>query len=224
MKQTGKKTDLIILALIVSVVLVANTVLMPTVKAAPTELAYDDGTAEASDARSMGYVYAVKFSLPSGWVKAKILTARYYVFADPATFNVIIYNGDGSSILFGPLAVTPTSTGWFDVDLSSYNIIVWGDFRVAWQWAVAFDPVIGLDQSGPDGRSYYRTSPSGSWHQFSSQDIMIRAVVEWQDPSRPVGGHVMATNKLEILAPYMALAGLVAVVSAVVVVKRRTKA
>ena len=41
--------------------------------------------------------------------------------------------------------------------------------------------------------------------------------------SRPVGGLVIPTNKLEILTPYIALAGLVIAVSAVVVVKRRSK-
>jgi Tol biopolymer transport system component len=44
----------------------------------------------------------------------------------------------------------------------------------------------------------------------------------WQPiPPRPVGGVVIPTNKLEILTPYLALAGLAAAVSAVVVVKRR---
>jgi len=38
---------------------------------------------------------------------------------------------------------------------------------------------------------------------------------------RPVGGVVMPTNTLAITAPYLGLAGLVAVVSAVVAVKRR---
>jgi len=37
----------------------------------------------------------------------------------------------------------------------------------------------------------------------------------------PVGGVVMPTSKLEILTPYLALAGLVAIVSAVVAVKKR---
>ena len=37
----------------------------------------------------------------------------------------------------------------------------------------------------------------------------------------PVGGVVMSTNKLELLAPFLALAGLIVAVSAVVVVKRR---
>jgi Tol biopolymer transport system component len=40
-------------------------------------------------------------------------------------------------------------------------------------------------------------------------------------PGRPVGGVVSPTNKLEILTPYLALAGLVIAVSVVVVVKRR---
>ena len=38
---------------------------------------------------------------------------------------------------------------------------------------------------------------------------------------RPVGGVVMPTNTLAITAPYLALAGLIAAVSAVVAVKRR---
>ena len=39
--------------------------------------------------------------------------------------------------------------------------------------------------------------------------------------SRPVAGYVMPTNKLSILAPYLALAGLVGVISAVVAARRR---
>jgi dipeptidyl aminopeptidase/acylaminoacyl peptidase len=47
-------------------------------------------------------------------------------------------------------------------------------------------------------------------------------VPNWQPlPARPVGGVTLPTNKLEILTPYLALAGLVAAVSAVVVVRKR---
>jgi hypothetical protein len=38
---------------------------------------------------------------------------------------------------------------------------------------------------------------------------------------RPVGGLVMSVNKFEILTPYLALAGLIMAVSAVVAVKKR---
>jgi hypothetical protein len=49
---------------------------------------------------------------------------------------------------------------------------------------------------------------------------MIRAVV---DPIgiAAVGGVVVPTNKLEVMAPFAALAGLIVAVSAAVVVKRR---
>ena len=40
-------------------------------------------------------------------------------------------------------------------------------------------------------------------------------------PARPVGGLTLPTNKLEILTPYLELAGLVIGLSAVVVRKRR---
>jgi hypothetical protein len=42
-----------------------------------------------------------------------------------------------------------------------------------------------------------------------------------QTPPRPVGGHVAPVNKLAVLTPYFALAGLVAAVSTVVVIKRK---
>jgi hypothetical protein len=44
---------------------------------------------------------------------------------------------------------------------------------------------------------------------------------QFDDPDGPVGGVVMSTSKLEIVAPFAALAGLIVAVSAVVVVKRR---
>ncbi|MGB6681299.1 MAG: hypothetical protein WBF08_08275 [Candidatus Bathyarchaeia archaeon] len=42
-----------------------------------------------------------------------------------------------------------------------------------------------------------------------------------QEPATPVGGYVTPINKLEILTPYIAIAGLIAAVSAVYVIKRR---
>jgi hypothetical protein len=42
-----------------------------------------------------------------------------------------------------------------------------------------------------------------------------------QQEPRPVGGVVSAVNKLDLLAPYIALAGLIAAVTMVVVARRR---
>ncbi|WP_455279212.1 hypothetical protein [[Eubacterium] cellulosolvens] len=204
------------LVCIIILAMIASTII-PQAYAA-TELAYDDGTQEFEDGRPIGTVYAVKFSLPSGWSGAKILTARYYVKDDIATFNVYILDNDGNSIIFGPLAVTPPSQDvFFDVDLSSYDIIVSGDFWVAWEWAVDYNPTIGLDIDDPDGRSYYGTI--GSWSQFQTQDIMIRAVVE--ESTLAVAGVLIPVNKLAIITPYIALAGLVAAISTVYFIKKK---
>jgi len=46
-------------------------------------------------------------------------------------------------------------------------------------------------------------------------------VVTCNQVARPVGGVTMPTNKLEIVAPFAALAGLIVAVSAVVAVKKR---
>jgi hypothetical protein len=60
----------------------------------------------------------------------------------------------------------------------------------------------------------------GHWDVELINDYMIRALVEDLTP-KPVGGLVMPTNKLEIITPFLALAGLIVAVSAVVVVKKR---
>jgi len=58
--------------------------------------------------------------------------------------------------------VTPSATGWFDVDLTAYDIAVSGDFYIAIEYETAFQPGIGFDASGsPAGRSY--GGSSGSW-------------------------------------------------------------
>ena len=59
-------------------------------------------------------------------------------------------------------------------------------------------------------------------------DVMVsNGVVEQREPTTPsgpsgyVGGEVFSANKLAVLSPYLALIGLVGVISTVVAVKRR---
>jgi hypothetical protein len=54
-----------------------------------------------------------------------------------------------------------------------------------------------------------------------SKDFETWGILNLAGVNRPVGGVVVPTNKLEIVAPFAALAGLVVAVSAVAVVKRR---
>ncbi|MCX6659438.1 MAG: hypothetical protein NTX81_03530 [Candidatus Bathyarchaeota archaeon] len=55
---------------------------------------------------------------------------------------------------------------------------------------------------------------------LDENDVSTWAILQ-TSLSRPVGGVVMSTNKLEILTPYLALVGLVTAVSAVMMVGRR---
>jgi hypothetical protein len=195
--------------------------IIPSAYAATVELFYDDGSTTTGFAGGPGYYLAVKFSLPSGWNDAKLITARYYILglSAPTDFNVHIFGSDGSTRLLGPLTVTATTLQtWLDVDLSSYNIIVSGDFYVAMEF-ITRAPTIGLDFSDPDGRSY-ENNPD-DWHQTTSLDIMIRAVVEQY--ATPVGGIYAPNDKLSILTPYIALVGLIGAISAIFAIRRWRK-
>ena len=146
------------------------------------EIAYNDGDFEAT-------VYsgerAVKLSLPSGWPSARLLTARYYIKFDPETFIVHIYDGDGSTELIPSFEVTPSGTGWFNVDLSSFDLTVTGDFYISIEWIYGENSEIGLDSSNPDGRSYYATDSGWSQQPFG-ENYGIQAVVQQAiQPTQP---------------------------------------
>jgi len=147
------------------------------------------------------------------------LTAKYYIYpGDLATFNVAVFGGDGSTQLFGPHSVTPSSPGWFTVDLSSYSIIVGRDFYVAIQYIAVNFPDIGIDSDDPIDERTYRNGP-GSWLLITTYDQMIRAEV---DPA-PVGGVVYSPDKLAILSPWLVAIGLISavVIASFIVEKRR---
>jgi hypothetical protein len=187
---------------------------------AAAELAYDDGTAEVGQTFESGKYFAVRFSLPGGCKSARLLKARFYKAApehDDTDVKVHILGSDGLTELTAPFTYdVAVDDSWNDADLLLKNIIVTGDFWIAIEFLVSFDPYIGFDLSPATGHSYAGTP--GNWLQNPEGNYLIRAVIEC---SAPVGGTVMSTDKLAVLTPYIALAGLVIAVSAVVVVKRR---
>jgi len=213
--MTTRKLPLTLLCMIV---IVSTVSFLPVQEArASTELKYDDGTAENGWSAEPGIEHAVRFSLQPGRSSAKILIARFFIYSNPDTFRLHIY---GSGVTDPALDVNPAGTGWFDVDLSSYNIVVSGDFYISIEYLSSQGPAIGMDTTSPiDLRTCSREPPELLWEISESSDLMIRAVVD--QVSAPVGGIVMPTNKLEIVAPLAALAGLVVAVSAVVAIKKR---
>ena len=71
--------------------------------------------------------------------------------------------------------------------------------------------------ASPNGIDLYAV---GSQTPITTYPTPFNALIT-QVKAAPVGGVVIPIDKLEILTPYIALAGLMAAVSAVVVVKRR---
>ena len=173
---------------------------------AGTWIYYDSGTATTNMSEAIGDYETVRFTSPCG--SALILTARYYIDSShPAAFNVHVFDSDGSTQLFAPLGVNPTSAGWFDVDLSGYNIRPSGDFYIAIEWTTANDPDLGWDGSDPDLRSY--TGTPGSWVLDVDHDYMIRAEFDWQ----PVGGIAYSPDKLGLLSPLLMVTGIIGAIA-----------
>jgi hypothetical protein len=64
-------------------------------------------------------------------------------------------------------------------------------------------------------------APNGGFYQISS--FSAAAPNQFDDPEGAVGGVIIPTNKTEILAPFLAIAGIIAAISTVELVVRRRK-
>ncbi|MBS7623889.1 DNRLRE domain-containing protein, partial [Candidatus Bathyarchaeota archaeon] len=73
------------------------------------------------------------------------------------------------------------------------------------------DGVAGIDAAA---RFYTR-----EWSTIDERPVLK---IDWVPAAAPVGGYLVPTNKLAVLAPYLALVGLIAVVSVISVQRKRT--
>jgi hypothetical protein len=188
---------------------------------AGTWLWYDDGTPEAGWAYGSGTQVAVRFSLPSELPEAQVLTASYYIYGGSASFGVHVYDASLSELTPPGITTKPSSTGWWNIDLSGYRIIVTGDFYVSMEWISTSSPYLGGDATYPawDGRSWIYTN--GVWEHDDTD--FIRAEVGPPAIGAPVGGVVMPANTLAITAPWLAIIGLVGCIGTVVAVAKSWK-
>jgi hypothetical protein len=165
----------------------------PHVAAGDYEIKYDDGTAEngwtVKDG-GVGNVFAVCFTPPE--YPARLKTARLFIYdyGTPSTpIKIHVYQqATGSSApgaeLITPFIVTPPGPGWYDIDLSGYNIILnSGSFAIGEEPTLSYSVYLGEDESGPiDYRSWYYDVGTAQqwydWETYSAGDLMIRAIVE----------------------------------------------
>ena len=184
------------------------------------ELAYDDGNISAH-VYSDGY-FAVKFTLSDfGLSSFKLVTVRLHLSMpsgppfDPIRIHVL--DSAGVTDLITPFEFTATNDeDWNNADLPGGGIILNDDFWIAIN-LLSSSNLIG--QTIQDSTHSYDGSP-GMWTgAIYNRNYAIRALSDSATDS--IGGLSMPVNKLEILTPCIALAGLIAVISTVYIIKKR---
>ncbi len=141
------------------------------------EYAYDYDNSRWGDSRPTGDIDAVRFT---PLFTDQLLIACYYMdyvsSSQSNTFKVHIMD-ENRGDLVTPFEQTPTTEGWFNVDLSSYGINVneGVDFYIGIEWITDYNPDLGEDTTDPSDRSWYWNGTD--WREETSSDFMIRAVV-----------------------------------------------
>ena len=161
------------------------------------EYAYDYGNPQYAYSKEAGYIAAVRFTpLFSG----RLLTARYYMYDISSyqsnTFKVHVMDQDYKDLII-PFNATPTSKGWFDVDLSSYNLGVneGRDFYIEMEWTIDYNPDLGKDETHPSNRSWYVIGTV--WKQETYSDFVIRAIVG-REPLLPTFNVSLLRNRVAL--------------------------
>lgn len=123
-----------------------------------TELAYDDGSAETAMWMTPEGVVdqgrlAVRFT--PDFTPAWLTIARFYISDTGFTSAPLMVHvlDSGFSDIIAPLEYSGVQIGWNDVDLSSYGIVVTGDFYIALEWTVGYTNQLGIDTDSDSGRS-----------------------------------------------------------------------
>lgn len=140
------------------------------------ELAYDDGDPSSGYYWSTyGNGFGVRMSAPG--YPAKVVRLSYYINGlsgagsgnGSFTAYVIDYDEWPDLALTTGIPVTPSSTGWIDVDISGLNLTVERDFIVAMIYDGVNTPSLGYDEAD-NGRA---------WDYMYDIDFDIYYWVEW---------------------------------------------
>ncbi|MCK4569357.1 MAG: T9SS type A sorting domain-containing protein, partial [Bacteroidales bacterium] len=153
----------------------------------PGELIYDNNV-HTGAYKYMGYTLSTHMS-PSG--PCQILTLKYLTSVDAGdnTFYAKVFNWagtqPGNTILYEN-DVTAIE-GWLDIDVSTDNIFVDGDFVVGFG-SVNEQTFLAFDANLDNGRSWDREDATSTWSSWN-EAYLIRAVVQYGDgTTAEIGG------------------------------------
>lgn len=152
------------------------------------EIAYDDGSAESSNASVIGGILQVNFDAP--YVPLFIVEARIF-FVEGGSFELGVWDCPADTLACNRVATrafTAERDGeWFTADLSDSPIRLNGCFSVGVKWTTGGKPRIGRDTNNPMGLSQVWDPARNKWYVYrdwpdrgSDPDgnFMIRAIVQ----------------------------------------------
>jgi hypothetical protein len=190
--QISRSSKLLMRALILLVLIIVTSHLVSVIHASnQEELIYDDGTQEEEAYGDVNDQFGVKFTLPSGWTRAKILKVKYYLINPTGLgFAVGVYDSDvkvARALFRNVYSYSPIITGWFEIDLSWANIIVNEEFYIVLEMYYLNKPYLGIDSNGSlYARSFDSFFDSKYWWD-SPVNYMIRAIVARESGQTPWG-------------------------------------
>jgi len=130
---------------------------------ASTPLYYDDGSNEQDwFVGTPPYFVGVEFVLADFGLSSpkKVLNVAFYIsitYEPNKDVKIHVTDAALNDLLVLPLT-HPSTVGWWTIDISSYNVIVTGDFYVFWEAFAANTALPALDSADPDHPRYYSSS------------------------------------------------------------------
>lgn len=131
---------------------------------------------------------------------------------------------DGSKIVFARPGQSPTNEIWVvDADGGNPTRITSGETHFAPAWSPDGSQIVFVHDSFEEQihLEIYTMNADGSNQTPLTSNLTPDDAPDWQPLPAPVGGVTSQINKLELLAPYLALAGLIIALSAVIMKKRK---
>ncbi|MEW5937289.1 MAG: right-handed parallel beta-helix repeat-containing protein, partial [Candidatus Thermoplasmatota archaeon] len=151
---------------------------------APITLLWDDGGFESNERAGAvaGDILAQEFFAPG---PCTIVAAQIYIDASAAAFNLVVYDTSVGPP-FVPLSSTPVLApvlGWNNITFSPGVSVPSGQFLVGVEYTVAGQPLIGEDQTAPDGWGWFYWSAFAGWNSPGFlDDLGIRANITYAQP------------------------------------------
>ena len=136
----------------------------------PTELYYDDGSANYGFINAPGAVGAVKFTVSN---QVQVLKLKFYNWGESRDMNVYVLDAN-LNVKFSDKVTF--YEGWFEVDIENYDVFVNGAFYVVAEW-ISDRPWIGVDNDPPHHQRSYLGNINSLIPAGDTEDFMIRVIV-----------------------------------------------